>query len=178
MPTLLFDRLLAESAEPGRDCGACTVCCTVLAENELKKPMRCACEHVGRNGCGIYAARPRACREFHCLWLRGVLPAEERYRPDHLGVLFDGYRPHGSQTIRLVALEAWNDAIDAPLARTLIDSIATIHALELSRRDGTWQTLEPEVQHPQAQTAGDLAVTESSGSSSGTRDSTGIAGAS
>ncbi len=143
MSTLSTDRLLAESAEAGRECGPCTVCCTVLAETELKKPMRCACEHVRSSGCGIYATRPRACSDFHCLWLRGALPAEEQFRPDQLGVLFDGYRPKGADKLRLVALEAWAGAFDAPTARDMIDGIAGDHELELSRRDGSWQTRGP-----------------------------------
>jgi hypothetical protein len=143
MNALAADYLHAEHAAPGRECGACTVCCTVLAEVELKKPMRCACDHVERGGCGIYANRPQGCRDFHCLWLRGALPAGEEFRPDRLGVLFDGYRRKGSDRVRLVALEAWNGAFEQPAARALIAGVSAVHELELSRRDGAWQTRGP-----------------------------------
>jgi hypothetical protein len=178
MNPLSTDRLMAESAAPGRECGACTVCCTVLAEKELRKPMRCACDHVHSNGCGIYATRPSGCREFHCLWLRGALPSGEAFRPDHLGVLFDGYRPTGSNEDRLVALEVWNDAFDGPAARALINGVAAEHRLELSRRDGAWQTRGPAdiMSSTEAHESFDHpSTTESTGSSSGTRDSTGTA---
>jgi hypothetical protein len=54
----------------GRSCGACTLCCKVLAIDELHKPHGEWCPHAkpGR-GCGIYTERPGSCREFHCGWL-------------------------------------------------------------------------------------------------------------
>jgi hypothetical protein len=143
MTALLVDRVLAPTPDPGRECGDCTACCTVLALVELRKPMRCACEHVGRAGCRIYADRPKDCCDFNCLWLRGALPAEVELRPDHLGVLFDGYRPAGSNDVRLAALEVWAGAFDTPAARGLIDAIAAEHRLELNFRDGTWATCSP-----------------------------------
>lgn len=136
--------LLAEGAAPGRACGECTACCTVLAEVELRKPMRCACVHQRQSGCSIYDARPRACRDFHCLWLRGALPAEVAYRPDRLGVLFDAYRPAGAADVRLAALEVWNGAFEEPLSASLIDAIASTRPVELSRRDGAWSTRAPD----------------------------------
>jgi hypothetical protein len=143
MSALRDEFLMAEGAGSDRECGACTVCCTVLAETELQKPMRCACRHVGLAGCGIYETRPKGCREFHCLWLRGALGADESLRPDHLGVLLDCYRPAGSDTPRLVALEAWTGAFEQPVARELIESIAQDRVIELSRRDGAWMTRSP-----------------------------------
>lgn len=54
----------------GRSCGNCTLCCKVLAIEELGKAPGEWCSHAkpGR-GCGIYAERPGSCREFHCGWL-------------------------------------------------------------------------------------------------------------
>jgi uncharacterized protein len=59
---------------PGRECGACTMCCQVLRIEELAKPELTACRHLGQHlcatsaggGCGIYDTRPEACREFYC----------------------------------------------------------------------------------------------------------------
>ena len=51
-------------------CGDCTLCCKVMAIEELAKPADSWCPHCkpGR-GCLIYAARPAECRTFSCLWL-------------------------------------------------------------------------------------------------------------
>ncbi|MCA3564025.1 MAG: hypothetical protein IOC90_06000 [Methylocystis sp.] len=57
-------------AAPGRDCGACTLCCKVYEVPSLNKPMNKWCSHCtpGR-GCGIHATRPDHCRSFFCLWM-------------------------------------------------------------------------------------------------------------
>lgn len=54
----------------GRSCGTCTLCCKVLAIEELNKPHGVWCPHAkpGR-GCAIYSDRPGACREFICGYL-------------------------------------------------------------------------------------------------------------
>jgi hypothetical protein len=51
-------------------CGDCTLCCKVMAIEELAKPASSWCPHCkpGR-GCLIYAARPTECQTFSCLWL-------------------------------------------------------------------------------------------------------------
>lgn len=140
MDILDLSRLLADTSEPRRECGPCTACCTVLAQDELQKPMRCACEHIVRNGCRIYHDRPRGCRDFNCLWLRGALPVDESLRPDHLGVLLDAFQTTGTNELRVVALEVWGGALDAPVAKSLINAIASITPVQLSNRDGEWQT--------------------------------------
>jgi hypothetical protein len=55
---------------PARECGDCTLCCKVMAIEELAKPAGAWCRHCkpGR-GCLIYADRPPECRSFSCLWL-------------------------------------------------------------------------------------------------------------
>jgi hypothetical protein len=55
---------------PGRNCNACTLCCTVLAVKALNKPPGVDCVHaVSGKGCQIYADRPAACVAFHCEFL-------------------------------------------------------------------------------------------------------------
>jgi hypothetical protein len=57
---------------PGRECGSCMMCCKVtsISEPELQKPCGIWCQHaIKGRGCGIYDARPRVCRDFHCHWL-------------------------------------------------------------------------------------------------------------
>jgi hypothetical protein len=51
-------------------CGDCTLCCKVMAIEELAKPVSSWCPHCepGR-GCLIYANRPIECQTFSCLWL-------------------------------------------------------------------------------------------------------------
>jgi Fe-S-cluster containining protein len=73
---------------PARECGGCSLCCVVLRVDELGKLGGVPCEKLRpEGGCGIHATRPRVCRAYHCLWLRGGL--EEADRPDQLGAVLD-----------------------------------------------------------------------------------------
>ncbi|MBS0297922.1 MAG: YkgJ family cysteine cluster protein [Proteobacteria bacterium] len=67
---------------PGRECGACTMCCSLLQIDELQKPEGVACVHVREGGgCGIYETRPGVCRAFYCLWMQH--PAfDEGWKPN------------------------------------------------------------------------------------------------
>jgi hypothetical protein len=60
--------MIAPSAK--KACGDCTLCCKVMAVEELAKPASSWCPHCkpGR-GCLIYATRPAECRSYSCLWL-------------------------------------------------------------------------------------------------------------
>jgi hypothetical protein len=74
---------------PGRECGGCDVCCVELTieDPELQKVQGYRCRHLSPGqGCGIYATRPRTCREFHCGW-RSLKWVRETLRPDRSGVL-------------------------------------------------------------------------------------------
>src|SRR5512138_2208001 len=74
---------------PGRECGACTACCTHLKIDtpELQKFAGSDCEHLlPQRGCGIYERRPPICRGFHCAW-RQLRVMPEDWRPDLSGVL-------------------------------------------------------------------------------------------
>jgi hypothetical protein len=54
----------------GRVCGDCSLCCKVMAIEELDKPARSWCRHCAPGqGCRIYDTRPAECRTFSCLWL-------------------------------------------------------------------------------------------------------------
>jgi hypothetical protein len=53
-----------------RQCGDCTLCCKVMAIEELTKRANIWCPHCEpRRGCLVYASRPVECRSFDCLWL-------------------------------------------------------------------------------------------------------------
>lgn len=54
---------------PGRTCGTCMLCCTVMIVDELNKPAGVTCSYaVAGSGCTIRDQRPRACRRFFCGW--------------------------------------------------------------------------------------------------------------
>lgn len=72
-----------------RVCGGCTLCCTVLRVDELRKLGGVPCPQLRADppGCGIHATRPGICRRYRCLWLEGKLDEEDR--PDRLGAVVD-----------------------------------------------------------------------------------------
>lgn len=54
----------------GRSCGSCSLCCKVIAVDELQKPAGQWCIHSARGrGCKIHDVRPPSCRAFFCEWL-------------------------------------------------------------------------------------------------------------
>jgi len=69
---------------PGRTCGPCTVCCTILSIDALGKDAGVACAHCAA-GCSIHPTRPAACRDFYCGW-RMLDIFSDAWRPDLSGV--------------------------------------------------------------------------------------------
>lgn len=102
-----------------RECGDCTVCCTILGVNEIGKLPQETCEHVCADKCAIYENRPHSCREFECLWLSGAIPGDERRRPDNLGLMFV---PNNDYQWMITVREIKPGAIDEN--RYLLDRIA------------------------------------------------------
>jgi Fe-S-cluster containining protein len=92
-----------------RFCGACTLCCTVLRVDELRKLGGVACAALDAGGCTIYARRPHICRAYRCLWLQGKLDLEDR--PDRLGAVLD--LAHEGASTLLAVREAIPGASDA-----------------------------------------------------------------
>lgn len=72
----------------GRDCGGCTVCCTVMTINkpEIQKESGIPCRHCKQTGCAIYDSRPPVCRSWYCAW-RTVDIFDADWRPDKSGVM-------------------------------------------------------------------------------------------
>jgi hypothetical protein len=65
-----------------RLCGDCTLCCKVMAIEELAKPASHWCLHCKpRRGCTIYADRPAECESFSCIWLINDL-LDEQWKPN------------------------------------------------------------------------------------------------
>ncbi|MGE3244901.1 MAG: YkgJ family cysteine cluster protein [Beijerinckiaceae bacterium] len=72
---------------PGKECGACNMCCKVLVIEELEKDAGPLCKHcINGKGCKIYKKRPDICREYECDWQldRSLGP---RLRPDRTGTI-------------------------------------------------------------------------------------------
>jgi hypothetical protein len=73
----------------GRECGACTACCTHLHvdEPDLQKLAGITCTNcsVG-NGCAVYATRPKICRSWFCGW-RIMREFDDAWRPDRSQIL-------------------------------------------------------------------------------------------
>ena len=73
---------------PGRECGACDVCCVVfeIREPAIAKAAGERCRHLTRCGCAIYETRPQTCRKWLCGW-RLIPGLPENWRPDLSGIL-------------------------------------------------------------------------------------------
>ncbi len=61
---------MAAASNSARECGDCTLCCKVMAIEELEKPAGSWCQQckIG-SGCKRYIERPAECQNFNCLWL-------------------------------------------------------------------------------------------------------------
>lgn len=71
-----------------RECGACSLCCTLLRVDELNKLGGADCVHQRpEGGCRIHATRPGICRSYRCAWLQGRFDPGDR--PDRLGAVLD-----------------------------------------------------------------------------------------
>ena len=73
---------------PGRDCGGCTVCCTLptIDKPDVQKQSGATCTHCTATGCGIYETRYAVCRGYYCAW-RTVDIFGDDWRPDRSGVM-------------------------------------------------------------------------------------------
>ena len=83
------------ASNPG--CGACALCCRLLAVPDLHKPARVLCEHTGpHGGCSRQAEKGtapelQACAQFSCVWLSSqASPGRwpRHLRPDICHVVF------------------------------------------------------------------------------------------
>lgn len=54
-----------------RHCDGCTVCCKVMAVQELGKPYNCNCQYIRGSKCSIYNNKPPSCTTYECCWLAG-----------------------------------------------------------------------------------------------------------
>lgn len=71
-----------------RECGECTLCCTLgIVEYGSKPGEYCPKCNVG-TGCSIYEQRPESCVQYNCLWKQQTQIPDDM-RPDKIGVFFD-----------------------------------------------------------------------------------------
>ena len=70
VPWRVIDTRMIAATLLKRACGDCTLCCKLMAIDELEKPVGSWCQNCkAGSGCKIYAERPTEWRTFNCLWL-------------------------------------------------------------------------------------------------------------
>lgn len=118
-----------------RECGDCSLCCTVLRVDPLRKLGGVPCARLGEcGGCSIHANRPGACRAYRCLWLQGSF--EEADRPDKLGAVIDLVSEGGEP--RLAVREAEPGAVlRSPRLQAIVARHRAFQPVRISHADGT-----------------------------------------
>lgn len=150
LETTLLGPLIAS-----RDCGDCTVCCTVLTVDspDFSKPAGVPCVHLGAQGCSIHAVRPHICRTWFCAWRR-VAAMPEEARPDRSGLLVSlAFVREPANCLEGVSITVkvlrGRDAIDKGLAAAVLDSVCD-GLVPVWFSDGASKTLV----HPEREVAG------------------------
>ena len=60
-----------DGSKPARSCAGCTLCCFLLAVEEISKPALTECRHCTPGiCCNIYGERPQQCRTYSCGYLQ------------------------------------------------------------------------------------------------------------
>ncbi len=58
------------TSNTGRSCDGCSMCCYILAIEDLKKPMGTWCTNCSsKKGCDIYPNHPQECKDYQCGYL-------------------------------------------------------------------------------------------------------------
>jgi hypothetical protein len=127
------------STVPGKSCGSCTKCCTVMGIPELKKRAWDECSHVAAGiGCKIYSERPNSCRQFICGWLLDPYMGED-LKPENCHVVF--YQ-RGEQHIVGTCDAVYPDAWRAPNVIAFMQRLAKANAprrkVILMEKGRTW----------------------------------------
>jgi hypothetical protein len=122
-----------------RACGPCSLCCTALRVDELRKLGGTDCVHQRpEGGCAIHPRRPGICRAYRCLWLRGGLGDDDR--PDRLGAVLDVVGAGGTAWLEI------REAEPGAYARSpRLQAIAAEHRRAMPVRIGDFaDVLDPE----------------------------------
>jgi uncharacterized protein len=131
------------SIVPGKSCGSCTVCCTVMGIPELKKKPWEECRYVAAGaGCTIYSERPACCRQFICGWLLDPYMGPD-LKPENCHVVF--YQ-RSEQHIVATCDAAYPDAWRKPNVIEFLHRLAKAHAphrkVILMEKDRHWYVTE------------------------------------
>jgi len=125
----------------GGECGDCTMCCFLTGVPELDKPPGVLCGHCDVGvGCGVYAKRPRSCREFECVWLRDSW--EDALRPDRCHLMFE--QIPGSDAYVVLREPGHGNAWLSPLPQARMRELAAGGSPVVVRIGRTVQVLTPE----------------------------------
>lgn len=105
-----------------RDCGTCSLCCTVMAIAEIQKPRNQRCPNLSLLGrCKIYATKPDSCTAFSCLWRIGIIPRE--LQPERVHAVGDVN--DAGDTIVFHVDPRFPDAHDRGHLKAFIETMAT-----------------------------------------------------
>jgi hypothetical protein len=124
-----------------RQCGPCTVCCTVMAVVELNKSNYEHCRHLAES-CTIYETRPQSCCDWGCNWLHGMLGDDERRRPDNLGLIVT-FDSRGGKEL-LTAYEVWDGAAKSPKVSYLLQKLGRKQPVILVHPSHLIEVLSPD----------------------------------
>lgn len=89
---------------------------------------------MAEQGCGSYDDRPRMCRTFKCLWLKGSLSVTDR--PDKLGLILDIQPYDKKPTVRVT--ETREGALKEPRGRLVVKTLSDWFLVMVSREKDTW----------------------------------------
>ena len=131
------------STVPGKSCGSCTKCCTVMGVPELKKRPWDECPHVAAGrGCNIYADRPSGCRKFICGWLLDPSMGPD-LKPENCHVVF--YQKNEQNIIATCDAnypDAWRKPNVVEFLHRLARSVGPNRKVILLEKHRTWYVTE------------------------------------
>jgi len=105
-------------ALPGRECGACNICCTVKPISvDIVKAPGVTCQHCTAQGCAVYETRWDVCIGYLCGWKWAPFLGQDM-RPDKSGLLFDIEQSPVDDYIGEVTILAFRDGQDFSKGRT------------------------------------------------------------
>lgn len=105
-----------------RQCGECSLCCTVMAVDEIKKPENVKCNLLTPMGkCSVHhTGKPASCAEYQCLWLAGAMP--EELKPNRSRIVAD--TDNSGQIVVFHVHPRDRGAWNKPAVRKWMDSIS------------------------------------------------------
>jgi hypothetical protein len=127
------------SIAPGKSCGSCTKCCTVMSVPEIKKRAWDECPHVAAGlGCKIYSERPSGCRKFICGWLLDPNMGED-LKPENCHVVF--YQKNAQHIVATCDAnypDAWRKPNVKEFLHRLAVSLGSSRRVILMEKGQTW----------------------------------------